>query len=134
MMPVCRVTVTNNSVIIRPLIPAAQLKALMFQATASTQALDPQAICTTISRMDALSQSGFTAVADIAKRALVALEASDGTYPRPEDMATALRSIWGRAEQFANDINVEADSWAMYRQKYRHLSDEGLTRARVSCG
>ncbi len=63
----------------------------------------------TITRMDALAQDGFSAVAAIAKRALQGLDAADGTLPHPEDMATALRAIWGKAEQFGNDINTKAE-------------------------
>ena len=47
----------------------------------------------TITRMDALSQSGFGAIAAMAKRALAGLEASDGTYPSPEALAAVLGSI-----------------------------------------
>ena len=45
----------------------------------------------------------------MARRALAGLEASGGTYPSPEALETALRAIWGKAEQFGNDINAKAE-------------------------
>lgn len=69
----------------------------------------PADFADTIAQMDALSQSGFGAIEAIAKRALQGLEAADGTQPHPETLATALRSIWDKAEQFGNEINVKAE-------------------------
>ena len=63
----------------------------------------------TITRMDALSQSGFGAIAAIARRALAGLEVSRGTHPSPEALAAVLEAIWSKAEQFGNDINVKAE-------------------------
>ena len=63
----------------------------------------------TITRMDALSQSGFGAIAAIAKRALAGLEVSRDTHPHTEALAAVLDVIWSKAEQFGNDINVKAE-------------------------
>ena len=81
----------------------------MTHAAASTHAINPINLGDTITSMDALAQSGFSACADIAKRALAGLESSDSTVPHPEELAGALRAIWATAEQFGNDLNVKAE-------------------------
>ena len=62
----------------------------------------------TITQINAQAQSGFGAIASMARRALAGLEASDGTYPSPEALAAVLGSIRCKAELFSNDINVTA--------------------------
>ena len=63
----------------------------------------------TVIRLDALSQSGFGAIAAMARGALGGLEASGGTYPSPDALAAVLDAIWDKAEQFGNEINVKAE-------------------------
>ena len=63
----------------------------------------------TITRMDALAQSGFSAIAALAQKALAGLDAAGGSYPHSEALAADLGAIWATAEQFCNDINVKAE-------------------------
>lgn len=81
----------------------------MTQAIRNTHAPALADLGDAITRMDALAQDGFSAVAAIAKRALASLEASSSTIPHPESMADALRAIWSKAEQFGNEVNVKAE-------------------------
>ena len=63
----------------------------------------------TITRMDALSQSGFSAIAAIARRALEAPQPAGGTQPHTEDLRAALWAILEKAEFFGNEGNVRAE-------------------------
>jgi len=58
--------------------------------------------------MDCLAQGGFSEIAAIAKLAMVALETQDG-YLHPENIANALRTIWGKAYDIENCVNYAAE-------------------------
>lgn len=58
--------------------------------------------------MDCLAQGGFSEIAAIAKLAMSALETPDG-YLQPENIANALRTIWGKAYDIENCINCAAE-------------------------
>jgi hypothetical protein len=59
--------------------------------------------------MDYLSQCGFDEIRAIAKLALIALECPNA-YKDPEHIAQAFIVILGRADDFMNAINCEAES------------------------
>lgn len=61
-----------------------------------------------IEMMDCLAQEGLSEISAIAKLTLMALETPDG-YRHPENIAHALRAIWGKADQIENCINSEAE-------------------------
>lgn len=58
--------------------------------------------------MDCLSQGGFSEIASIAKLALSSLETPDG-YRHLDNIANALKAIWGKADNIQNCINSEAE-------------------------
>lgn len=58
--------------------------------------------------MDCLSQSGFSEIASIAQLALSSLETPDG-YRHLDNIANALKAIWGKAEDIQNYISSEAE-------------------------
>ena len=58
--------------------------------------------------MDCLSQSGFSEISSIAKLALSRLETPDG-YRHLDNIANALKAIWGKADDIQNCINSEAE-------------------------
>ena len=62
-----------------------------------------------INRMDRLAQDGFEAVAAIAKKALGALEATEGGLPPRDALIAALDAIWCKAEYFGDEVNVKAE-------------------------
>lgn len=97
----------------------------------------------TINWMDCLSQEGFTDIIAVAKLALAYMETPDGHH-HWENIAYALRTIWGKAEDIQNCINGEAESvgcnytdessrrrWDAYNQAC--ASDEQL-RQRIAKG
>lgn len=63
-----------------------------------------------ITDMDALSQEGFSEIAAIARLTLRAMEAPSTTTRDNEDIAQALRTIWGKADDIQNCINCEAEN------------------------
>lgn len=75
----------------------------------STHSFATQSNGDTVTRMDALAQSGFSAIAALAQKALAGLDAARSTYPNTEALAADLGVIWATAEQFCNDINVKAE-------------------------
>lgn len=105
----------------------------MTEVPCGTHAPDLDDFGDTITRMDALSQAGFSAVAVIAKRALASIERSPSTLPSTlpshEALANALRAIWGKAELFGNDINVEAEAVGCNYVSERLLTSAIHTRA-----
>lgn len=67
--------------------------------------------------MDYLSQCGFDEISSVAKLALIALE-SPNAYQNPEHIAKAFIVILGRAGDFMNAINCEAENvGSNYRDK-----------------
>ena len=58
--------------------------------------------------MDCLSQGGFSEIASIAKLALSSLETPDG-YRHLDNIANALKAIWGKADDIQNCINSQAE-------------------------
>ena len=75
----------------------------------TTHTFTPVDLGETITNMDSLSQSGFGAIAAIARSALEDSEEGDFTPLHPEVMETALRAIWRKSVQVGNDINVSAE-------------------------
>lgn len=64
---------------------------------------------TTITDMDAFSQSGFSQIAAIAKLMMRNLEVSGG-HVEIMEFITLLNSIWEKAEDSKNYINCEAEN------------------------
>jgi len=73
------------------------------------QAHDIEKFKSTVYDMDYLSQCGFTEISAVAKLALIALE-SPGAHRNPEHIAQAFVVILGRANDFMNSINCEAEN------------------------
>lgn len=74
----------------------------------SGKTTDPRLLQAAITDMDSFSQSGFSEISAIAKLALAALETPDG-YRFHENIALALRAIWGKADDIENCINCRAE-------------------------
>lgn len=97
---------------------------------AACQHTDPevQKLRNTVEFIDCLSQGGFSEIASIAKLALSSLETPDG-YRHLDNIANALKAIWGKADDTQNCIGREAEQvgcdytdddqlrrWAAFRQ------------------
>jgi len=67
-----------------------------------------QQLRSTVTLMDSMSQDAFSAIASIATLALVCLE-SPAPYQRLNDIAKALETIRGKAQEGENCINSEAE-------------------------
>lgn len=81
--------------------------------------------------MDCLAQGGFSEIAAIAKLAMVALETQDG-YLHPENIANALRTIWGKAYDIENCINDTAEEVGCnYVDPHTKLRHEAQLAARA---
>lgn len=76
----------------------------IMQASAAT----PEKLQGTIKDMDALAQDGFSEISAIAKLALAYMERPD-SYNHRENIAHALTSIWGKADDTLNNISHEAE-------------------------
>ena len=61
-----------------------------------------------VNLMDCLSQDGFSEIASIAKMALAWLERPD-SYGHMDNIADALKTIWGKADDVQNCINCQAE-------------------------
>lgn len=76
----------------------------------TTHTLTPVDLGDTIRNMDSLSQSGFGAIAAIARSALGDSEDGDFfTLLHPAVMESALRAIWSRSVRVGNDITTTAE-------------------------
>lgn len=69
---------------------------------------DPCQLQAAITDIDSMSQCGFSEISAIAKLALATLETPDG-YRFHENIALALRAIWGKADDIENCINYRAE-------------------------
>lgn len=74
----------------------------------SEKVTDPRQLHAAITDIDCLSQGGFSEISAIAKLTLAALETPDG-YHFSENVALALRAIWGKADDIENCINCRAE-------------------------
>lgn len=63
----------------------------------------------TVNGMDCLSQEAFSAIATIARLALLALEQPVSNPQERELLAGALEAIWGKAETAQDSINAHAE-------------------------
>jgi len=62
-----------------------------------------------VKTIDSFSQQGFSEIGAIARLALAALESPTISPRTPDDVAKALRAIWGISDDIENCINSEAE-------------------------
>ncbi len=82
----------------------------MAKTTHATEAaVTDEKLRATIQNLDCLSQEGFTQISAIAKLILTTMESPTCGHDL-EDIACALRVIWGKADDIQNAINCDAEA------------------------
>lgn len=116
----------------------------MAHKAADHQHTDPEVekLRAAVNFMDCLSQGAFSEISSIAKLALAYMETPDG-YRHPDNIAQALRAIWGNADDIQNCINSEAarvgcnytdDAERRRWEAYRQAREAGVCGVRLADG